>query len=372
MGIYDLLKNAVRNVIRQNGNQEITGSVMQNTLVTIIEGLATGSMYKGVATPTTNPGTPDANVFYLTSTNGTYQYFNNIVVNDELAVLTNAGGSWSKQSVPMLTQASLDNARNTNVIWFQTDYSYDPTSQSEVQIIPAYSINQPIKGMQIVGALGIHSIMSASSASRNWMVIEASTLVMRTGYYPCTTPSTTANKTIDTDAIYPEMMNGGCIKVKMSYSNLASDVTFAINYRNVQSKIMQGEAKPLYFRGEPVSGSNTWKDGETIEIYYDGSVYQAISHEMPEQVTYTESNTGASTATKTANLKNYRHIVGDTFKVRFTYANTATNAILRINNQFQEQIYYNDAPTSPSNTWQANEIVEFMYNGHAFVAKKWL
>ena len=36
MGNYDELKQAVSDVIKTNGNQEITGQVLQNTLLSII------------------------------------------------------------------------------------------------------------------------------------------------------------------------------------------------------------------------------------------------------------------------------------------------------------------------------------------------
>lgn len=57
-----------------------------------------GYLYAGVATPTTNPGTPDVPVFYIAS-EGTYTNFSGITVdNGELAVLT-WNGTWSKQSL---------------------------------------------------------------------------------------------------------------------------------------------------------------------------------------------------------------------------------------------------------------------------------
>lgn len=51
----------------------------------------------GVATPTTNPGTPSETVWYFATTPGTYTNFSNIEVSDEeIAILSNATGSWAK------------------------------------------------------------------------------------------------------------------------------------------------------------------------------------------------------------------------------------------------------------------------------------
>lgn len=63
MGNYEELKAAVVAVIKQNGNEEITGQIMQNTLLSMISNIGANSTFAGVATPETAPGTPDQNVF---------------------------------------------------------------------------------------------------------------------------------------------------------------------------------------------------------------------------------------------------------------------------------------------------------------------
>lgn len=98
MGNYEQLKQAVSNVIKTNGTQAITGQILQNTLLTMINSLGGNFQFVGIATTATNPGTPDQNVFYLAG-EGTYTNFANISVNmGELAVLK-WNGAWSKQTV---------------------------------------------------------------------------------------------------------------------------------------------------------------------------------------------------------------------------------------------------------------------------------
>lgn len=65
MGNYEQLKAAIAAVIKQNGNNEITGDILQNTLTTIVSNVGKDSTFAGVATPETVPGTPDQNVFTL-------------------------------------------------------------------------------------------------------------------------------------------------------------------------------------------------------------------------------------------------------------------------------------------------------------------
>lgn len=64
-----------------------------------IQHLKKTSTFAGIATPTTNPGTPNGNVFYLASEAGTYSNFSGITINtDEAAILVwNNGATWEKE-----------------------------------------------------------------------------------------------------------------------------------------------------------------------------------------------------------------------------------------------------------------------------------
>ena len=94
---YSTLKAAIQAVIKQNGNNEITGPILQQALLSMINSLGDGYQFKGVATPATNPGTPDQNVFYIASEVGTYSNFGLSVGENEVAVFL-WNGTWSKQS----------------------------------------------------------------------------------------------------------------------------------------------------------------------------------------------------------------------------------------------------------------------------------
>jgi len=95
---WESLKNAVLDVIKANGSNQITGPVLQETLVSIINNLGNDCSFVGVATTTTVPSNPDGKVFYLASTVGTYSNFASLTVaNGEIAILTNRTGSWTKQ-----------------------------------------------------------------------------------------------------------------------------------------------------------------------------------------------------------------------------------------------------------------------------------
>ncbi len=98
MGNYEQLKEAIKAVIKTNGNQEITGQAMQDTLLAITSSFGQGALFAGIATPETNPLTPDQNVFYLASKSGVYPNFNGLSVADgEIVVFSLSDGQWTKQ-----------------------------------------------------------------------------------------------------------------------------------------------------------------------------------------------------------------------------------------------------------------------------------
>mgnify|MGYP006928620970 CR=1 FL=1 len=104
MGNFDTTKAAIKNVIKENNNQEITGTVLQDVLINILNNIGVGYIFGGIATTTTKPesitGT-NAPVYYIANEIGTYVNFDNIVVNkNEFALLLNgADKKWRKAFV---------------------------------------------------------------------------------------------------------------------------------------------------------------------------------------------------------------------------------------------------------------------------------
>lgn len=97
------LKKAIADVIKTNGNEEITGAIMQQTLISIVDNLGGNAQFGGVAVPSTVPADTDGSLFYLAATQGTYPNFNNIEVDaSEMAVFTkDTAGTWVKTSLPI-------------------------------------------------------------------------------------------------------------------------------------------------------------------------------------------------------------------------------------------------------------------------------
>lgn len=109
MANWSTLKAAIADIIKTNGNQEITGQLLQNVLNNIVSSVGENSTFVGIATPTTNPGVPDGNVFYLATEAGTYSNFGSIELLEEESAILEWRGSWVKKTTGLATSKSMGN-----------------------------------------------------------------------------------------------------------------------------------------------------------------------------------------------------------------------------------------------------------------------
>lgn len=134
MSNFSALKTAIQNAIKQNGNEEITGNLLQGILLSIVETLGdsaintleidlsneattrgdadtqlnnlitgvknnvdNGYVYAGIATPSTTP--VSGKVFYIALQAGAYTNFGNTAVKQGISILKYNGSSWSNEQV---------------------------------------------------------------------------------------------------------------------------------------------------------------------------------------------------------------------------------------------------------------------------------
>lgn len=122
------LKNRIRAAIKANGNQEITGPVLQQALLDMVDELDlnpelenevqqrqngdtqlnnlitgiknnidNGYVYAGIATPSTVP--VSGKVFYIATAAGTYTNFSGQVLTKGINILSNNGSAWNHQQL---------------------------------------------------------------------------------------------------------------------------------------------------------------------------------------------------------------------------------------------------------------------------------
>jgi hypothetical protein len=94
---YDQIKESIKAVIKENGNYEITGNVLQAVLLSMVDTLGPEYQFLGIAKKSTVPVVVEGNSFYITTEVGTYTNFKNsgnktITVN-QLGILTSTNGT---------------------------------------------------------------------------------------------------------------------------------------------------------------------------------------------------------------------------------------------------------------------------------------
>ena len=107
MSNYNSLKTAIDANIKQNGKQEITGPVLNSVLNAMVDTLGAGYQFAGIAVSDTNPGTPDAKVFYIANGKGAYTNFSGLDVTEDEVVVFYYDTEWHKVSTGIASQAKL-------------------------------------------------------------------------------------------------------------------------------------------------------------------------------------------------------------------------------------------------------------------------
>ncbi len=98
MANFEALKTLIRQYIKENGDGEITGDILQSVLIAMVtEVEGNGYVYAGIATPTTVPVT--GNVFYIATEAGSYSNFGSVDVSAGITILKRDGTSWTKNQI---------------------------------------------------------------------------------------------------------------------------------------------------------------------------------------------------------------------------------------------------------------------------------
>jgi hypothetical protein len=101
---YDQIKESIKAVIKENGNYEITGNVLQAVLLSMVDTLGPEYQFLGIATKSTVPVVVEGNSFYITTEVGTYTNFkksgNTAITVGRLGILTSTNGTeWNLKPI---------------------------------------------------------------------------------------------------------------------------------------------------------------------------------------------------------------------------------------------------------------------------------
>ena len=153
MSNYNSLKTAIDANIKQNGKQEITGPVLNSVLNAMVDTLGAGYQFAGIAVSDTNPGTPDAKVFYIANGKGAYTNFSGIDVTEDEVVVLYYDTEWHKVSTGIASQAKhselqtiVDSKQDTisDLDTIRSNAAKGATAlQSYTETDPVYSADKP-------------------------------------------------------------------------------------------------------------------------------------------------------------------------------------------------------------------------------------
>lgn len=129
MANYSDLIQTINDSIKSNGNQEITGPVLNAVLQAMVTALGEGYQYMGVATPDTDPVTSDGKVFYLAG-EGTYPNFSTVngVANVEIGQIATFiwDGLFSRWNIGSIKVRATNGIINVNEFTGSNDvYTFD-------------------------------------------------------------------------------------------------------------------------------------------------------------------------------------------------------------------------------------------------------
>ena len=114
MAQYSTLKAYIEEKIYENGTQAITGDILQDVLKVMTDELGEYYQMGGVASPATDPGTPDAKVIYIATEAGTYSNFRGITLSAGEVALLVFDTAWEKETLNVLSSAN-GGVKNANL-----------------------------------------------------------------------------------------------------------------------------------------------------------------------------------------------------------------------------------------------------------------
>ena len=142
MSNYNSLKATIDANIKQNGNQEITGQILNSVLNAMVTTLGTGYQFAGVATIATNPGTPDAKVFYIANGKGTYEKFGGLEVTEDDVVVFYWDTAWHKVATGIASNEKLTELASGMKFKDSIDYTQEQVWTDDNGIYTYVKINQ--------------------------------------------------------------------------------------------------------------------------------------------------------------------------------------------------------------------------------------
>ena len=162
-----------------------------------------------------------------------------------------------------------------------------------------------------------------------------------------------------------------------SYTDLSNKPT---SMQNPNSLTLTMNGSSSSYNGAS-SASKSWYAPTSVGTAGYNLISNGSGAPVWQQPPYAVCNTSGSTVAKTVSITNFKLVTGVRVFIKFTYAHdSTTKATLNVNNTGAKSIRYkgygvfkgynggNNSDKQYPNTWEAGEIVEFIYDGTEWVS----
>lgn len=276
---YKNLKDAIKQVIKPNDNQEITGKVLQNILLNIVNTIGnSGVVFKGVViNSTSTPEVSENPIFYINEISRTAQTFSNFgglkTEKNELAIfMKDSNGAWTKLHIghmhvqPEVTTSDIAGAAVTSTKLANGAVTSAKIENSAVDETKIKDESVTLNKLARVVRSSVNKIpyIDKRSLSTSFNI----------DYFECDTEANNASKAIYNnvaDDIWPtptssELRSGGTMRIKMKYATTANNTLLSIRDIETDHEMFR---MLIHYKGKPAGPNNTWADKEVIEGYWD-------------------------------------------------------------------------------------------------------
>ena len=162
-----------------------------------------------------------------------------------------------------------------------------------------------------------------------------------------------------------------------SYTDLSNKPT---SMQNPNSLTLTMNGSTTNYNGS-ATASKSWYAPTSVGTAGYNLISNGSGAPVWQQPPYAVCNTSGSTVAKTVSITNFKLVTGVRVFIKFTYAHdSTTKATLNVNNTGAKSIRYkgygvfkgynggNNSSKQYPNTWEAGEIVEFIYDGTEWVS----
>lgn len=345
MANFDQLKQSVAALIKTNGAEEITGQIMQDVLLTIINSISGGYMFGGVAQHNGNVGNPDYNVFYLAGSGAYTGYGGAITIENGCYGVFRYNGSWTQEVVDIGVRLS------------------GSIVEGETRGVTGDVINTALQTlfdnvMDILDTLTFtYNTPSAQQATKAMLDV----IMTPTGGAPHVFATLTlASATVAAAGLMSAEDKQKVDRMLTDFRSLSfSDTTAAADQA---TKIVQTLSATLGENPEAIT-TMTFLAATASKAGLMSAADKAVLDCLVAMLGYYECSTAAGTAAKVVSASGYSLTSGGCIRIKMTNANTANNVTLNINSTGAKALYYDGAQASSTNTWGAGEVLEVYYDG---------